>query len=56
MKEIPVEQAIGTVLAYDLTQIIPGEYNGAKFKKGHIYLIEKGDTDVHEDEAALGIA
>ncbi|MDX9888161.1 MAG: molybdopterin-binding protein [Anaerovoracaceae bacterium] len=73
MKEIAVEQSIGTVLAHDLTQIIPGEYKGPKFKKGHIikeedipllismgkrhlYVIEKGDTDVHEDEAALRIA
>ena len=36
MKEIAVEQAVGTVLAHDLTQIIPGEYKGAKFKKGHV--------------------
>ena len=36
MKEVTVEQAVGTVLAHDLTQIIPGEYKGPKFKKGHI--------------------
>ena len=36
MKEVRVEQAAGTVLAHDLTQIIPGEYKGAKFKKGHV--------------------
>ena len=73
MKEIAVEQAVGTVLAHDLTQIIPGEYKGAKFKKGHVireedieillsmgkkhlYVVEKDDTDVHENEAALRIA
>ncbi|MCI7145662.1 MAG: molybdopterin-binding protein [Clostridiales bacterium] len=73
MKEVAVEQAVGTVLAHDLTQIIPGEYKGARFKKGyvlteedvpvllsmgkrHLYVLEKDDTDVHENEAALRIA
>lgn len=73
MKQVTVKQAVGTVLAHDLTQIIPGEYKGAKFKKGHViteediplllsmgkkhlYVLEKDDTDVHEDEAALRIA
>lgn len=73
MKEVTVEKAIGTVLAHDLTQIIPGEYKGPRFKKGHIitaediplllsmgkkhlFVLEKDDTDVHENEAALRIA
>ncbi|MEG0830394.1 MAG: molybdopterin-binding protein [Anaerovoracaceae bacterium] len=73
MKEVAVEQAVGTVLAHDMTQIIVGEYKGPKFKKGHvisqedvpvllsmgkkhIYIVEKDDTDVHENEAALRIA
>ena len=73
MKEVSVEKAIGTVLAHDLTQIIPGEYKGPKFKKGHViteedvpvllsmgkkhlYVLEKDDTDVHENDAALRIA
>ena len=73
MKEIPVEQAVGAVLVHDLTQIIPGEYKGPKFKKGHVvkeedipvmlsmgkrslYVVEKGDEDVHENDAALRIA
>ena len=73
MKEIAVEKAVGTVLAHDLTQIIPGEYKGPKFKKGHViteedipvmlsmgkkhlYVLEKDDTDVHENDAALRIA
>lgn len=73
MKEVAVEQAVGTVLAHDLTQIIPGEYKGAKFKKGHViteediplllsmgkrhlFVLEKDDTDVHENEAAYRIA
>lgn len=73
MKEVTVEQAVGTVLAHDLTQIIPGEYKGPKFKKGHIiteediplllsmgkrhlFVLEKDDNDVHENEAAYRIA
>ena len=36
MKVINAENAIGTVLCHDLTQIIPGQYKGAKFKKGHV--------------------
>lgn len=73
MKEVAVEQAVGTVLAHDLTQIIPGEYKGPKFRKGHViseedipillsmgkkhlYVLEKDDDDVHENEAAYRIA
>ncbi len=73
MKEVDVKNAVGTVLAHDLTQIIPGEYKGAKFKKGHViseddiplllsmgkkhlFVLEKDDDDVHENEAAYRIA
>lgn len=73
MKEIEVEKSIGTVLAHDITQILPGEYKGPRFKKGHVikeedipvllsmgkqhlYVVEKEDQDIHEDEAALRIA
>lgn len=73
MKEVTVEKAVGTVLAHDLTQIIPGEFKGPKFNKGHIiteedipvllsmgkrhlYVLEKDDTDVHENDAAFRIA
>jgi len=73
MKEVSVFDSVGMVLAHDLTQIIPGEYKGSKFKKGHVirnedidvmlsmgkrhlYVVDKEDTDVHEDEAALRIA
>ncbi len=34
-KTIPVEQAVGTCIAHDMTQVIPGEYKGPAFKKGH---------------------
>jgi Probable molybdopterin binding domain len=33
---IPVRQAIGAVLAHDITEIRPGEFKGPAFKKGHI--------------------
>ena len=36
MKMIPTVQAVGHVLCHDLTQIIPGEFKGARFRKGHI--------------------
>jgi molybdenum cofactor synthesis domain-containing protein len=36
VKTIPVHQAVGTVLAHDITEIRPGEFKGRAFKKGHI--------------------
>lgn len=36
MKMIRVEDAVGTILSHDVTQIIPGEFKGRLFKKGHI--------------------
>ncbi len=36
MKLIKTEHAVGHVLCHDMTQIIPGEYKGARFRKGHI--------------------
>ncbi|MBI5408403.1 MAG: molybdopterin-binding protein [Nitrospirae bacterium] len=35
-KAVPVSEAIGTVLAHDITEIRPGEFKGRAFKKGHI--------------------
>jgi molybdenum cofactor synthesis domain-containing protein len=35
-KTIPVQEAVGTVLAHDITEIRPGEFKGRAFKKGHI--------------------
>jgi len=40
MKLIPVTEAVGMLLAHDMTQIIPGQYKGAKFKKGHLIIEE----------------
>lgn len=36
MREIKVEDAVGMRLAHDLTQIIPGQFKGRLFKKGHV--------------------
>ena len=36
MKLIKTTEAVGQVLCHDMTQIIPGEYKGARFRKGHI--------------------
>jgi len=36
MTEIPIQQAVGRVLFHDITRIVPGEFHGRAFKKGHI--------------------
>ena len=36
MKLIKTTEAVGHVLCHDMTRIIPGEYKGVRFKKGHI--------------------
>lgn len=36
MKRIKTTDAVGHVLCHDLTQIIPGEFKGARFRKGHV--------------------
>lgn len=69
MKLINTEDAVGHVLCHDMTQIIPGAFKGALFKKGHIvtkedipvllsigkehlYVWERDENMLHEDEAA----
>lgn len=36
MKKVRVEDAVGHVLCHDITKIVPGEFKGPAFKKGHI--------------------
>ncbi len=36
MKKIKVEDAVGTILAHDMTRIIRGKFKGVGFKKGHV--------------------
>lgn len=73
LREVKVEEAIGLPLAHDLTRIVPGEFKGRLFRKGHlvreadipelkkigkdhIYVLELGDGDLHEDDAAVRMA
>lgn len=41
MKQIKIEDAIGCILSHDVTKIVPGEFKGRLFKKGHV--IKKED-------------
>ncbi len=43
MKEIRVEDAVGMVLGHDITEIVPGEFKGVAFKKGHV--IQESDIE-----------
>ena len=36
MQTIKTEDAVGMILGHDITEIIPGEFKGIAFKKGHI--------------------
>ena len=40
MKLIKTVDAVGQVLCHDMTQIIPGQYKDARFRKGHIVTAE----------------
>lgn len=44
LKKIRVENAIGMTLAHDITKVIPGEYKGPVFRRGHIIT----DADIDE--------
>jgi molybdenum cofactor synthesis domain-containing protein len=41
LREVRVEDAVGMILPHDLTQILPGEFKGRLFRKGH--QIEQSD-------------
>ncbi len=40
MREIKTEEAVGMILAHDMTKIVMGKYKSTAFKKGHIVRIE----------------
>ncbi len=40
MKVVRTEEAVGMVLGHDITKIVPGEFKGVAFKKGHIIKAE----------------
>jgi molybdenum cofactor synthesis domain-containing protein len=44
MEKVKIEDSLGMVIGHDLTKIIPGEYKGAAFKKGHIV----NEKDIYE--------
>ncbi|MFH1091453.1 MAG: molybdopterin-binding protein, partial [Pseudomonadota bacterium] len=43
MRQIKLSEAVGTVLAHDITEIRPGEFKGPAFKKGHV--VRESDLD-----------
>jgi molybdenum cofactor synthesis domain-containing protein len=60
-KSISLEDAKDTVLAHDITQIIPGEFKGPAFKKGHIIreediprLLDMGKKNIYVLDLADG--
>ena len=73
LKKIKLEEALGTQLAHDMTEIRPGEFKGAAFHRGHtvcnedlcrlqkmgknhLYVIDLGEDEIHEDQAAAILA
>ena len=62
MKLIRTEDAVGHVLCHDMTQIIPGVFKGARFRKGHIVteedipvLLEMGKENLYVWERTEGM-
>lgn len=53
MKSVKVEDAVGMVLAHDLTKIVPGVFKGAAFKKGHI--VRPEDIDELKDAGKYNV-
>ena len=73
MKKVKVEDAVGLVLAHDITEIVPGKKKDAVFRrgrvikkgdigklldmgKGHVFVSDGREREVHEDEAGMRIA
>lgn len=44
LTKVPVQQSIGMILPHDMTRIVPGEFKGRAFRKGHV--IQDEDIDV----------
>ncbi|MGL5918166.1 MAG: molybdopterin-binding protein [Cetobacterium sp.] len=40
MKTVKTVDAVGMILCHDITKIVPGEFKGVAFKKGHIITID----------------
>ena len=43
MRKVKTEEAVGMILCHDMTKIVPGEFKGAAFKKGHVVKAEDVD-------------
>ncbi|MHB1420273.1 MAG: molybdopterin-binding protein [Bacillota bacterium] len=61
MKKIKVEKAVGMVLCHDITKIVPDEFKGQAFKKGHVIreqdipdLLRLGKRHIYVWECAEG--
>lgn len=73
LKKIKLQEAVGSKLAHDITEIRPGEFKGPAFREGHtvcdedichlqrlgknqLYVIDLGEDEIHENEAATIMA
>jgi len=36
LKKVKLDEAIGMVLAHDVTKVIPGRFKGPGFRRGHV--------------------
>lgn len=36
MNKVKVDDAVGLIISHDMTKVVPGEFKGAAFKRGHI--------------------
>jgi hypothetical protein len=61
MRTVRSDEAIGMVLGHDVTRIVPGEFKGAIFKKGHLIqeediplLLDAGNEYIYVLELAPG--
>ena len=61
MKQIRIEDAVGCILSHDVTKIVPGEFKGRLFKKGHVIkeedipkLLDIGKEHIYVWEAKEG--
>jgi hypothetical protein len=62
IKVLPVHEAVGAVLCHDITRIVPGEFKGPAFKKGHVItehdiplLLDVGKEHIYALELVPGI-
>ena len=62
MKTVPVQESVGMILCQDMTRIVPGEFKGRAFKKGHVVkeedveeLLKMGKANLYVWEVAQGL-